>query len=55
MAVMAIYARENGQGMLFGEGDEEGGDGPSSGGPDDDGPNGGPEGGGSRPNLRVVK
>lgn len=54
MAVMAIYARENGQGMLFSEGDEEGGDGPTNGGPDDDGPNGGPDGGG-RPNLRVVK
>ncbi|RLK46872.1 stringent starvation protein B [Alkalispirillum mobile] len=55
MAVMAIYARENGQGMLFGEGDEEGGNGtpPEGGGPEGDGPDG-PDGGG-RPNLRVVK
>jgi stringent starvation protein B len=45
-AVLAVYARENGRGMAFGEeeGEEEGP-------PPDDGP--GPEGG--RPSLRVVK
>ena len=39
-AVLAIYARENGQGMLFGDRDD-GGEPPS--------------GGGSKPRLRVVK
>lgn len=44
-AVMAIYARENGQGMLFAERDD-GGDEPPS----------GPQGqGDKRPSLRVVK
>ncbi len=63
-AVMAIYARENGQGMLFGGEGEMGGSpddaqpqGPSGGndggGGDDDPPQG--PGGGGRPNLRVVK
>jgi stringent starvation protein B len=42
-AVMAIYARENGQGMAFGE-EEEGGE-PSPPGPE----------GGKRPTLKVVK
>lgn len=42
-AVMAIYARENGQGMAFGE--EEGGGEPSPPGPE----------GGKRPTLKVVK
>jgi stringent starvation protein B len=45
--VLAIYARENGQGMMFGE--EEDGDGPP---PDD---TGGDEPGPSRPHLKVVK
>lgn len=44
-AVMAIYARENGQGMLFSERDDGGG-------PPSD-PQGKPSGG--RPTLRVVK
>ncbi len=44
-AVMAIYARENGQGMMFNE--EPGSSGPPDGsGPDDDKP---------KPSLRVVK
>ncbi len=45
-AVMAIYARENGQGMMFNENDNGGGDEPlldSSG------------GGSSRPHLKVIK
>lgn len=42
-AVMAIYARENGQGMLFGDRDD---DGP---------PPEGPQGKSGRPTLRVVK
>lgn len=42
-AVMAIYARENGQGMLFSERDD-GGTPPS-----------GPQGKGGKPALRVVK
>ncbi|MBD3619840.1 MAG: ClpXP protease specificity-enhancing factor [Chromatiales bacterium] len=45
--VLAIYARENGQGMMFGE--EEDGDEPP---PDD---TGGDESGSSRPHLKVVK
>lgn len=45
--VLAIYARENGQGMMFGE--EEDGDGPP---PDD---TGGDAPGPSRPHLKVVK
>ncbi|MDX5334214.1 MAG: ClpXP protease specificity-enhancing factor [Gammaproteobacteria bacterium] len=45
--VLAIYARENGQGMMFGE--EEDGDEPP---PDD---TGGDEPGSSRPHLKVVK
>lgn len=52
-AVLAIYARENGEGMLFGEieapsGDHEDGEGPP------DGSGGGP-GKSGRPHLKVVK
>ncbi|MCG5539481.1 ClpXP protease specificity-enhancing factor [Halorhodospira sp. 9622] len=60
-AVMAIYARENGQGMLFGDGEDaeaEGYEAIDAGGDEgDDGPPDGPDGsgGGKRPNLRVVK
>lgn len=43
-AVLAIYARENGQGMLFTERDEGG-----------DTPPAGPQGKTGRPTLRVVK
>ena len=46
MAVLAIYARENGKGMVFNE-EENGGDGPPSG--------GGEEDKAKRPQLRVVK
>ena len=46
MAVLAIYARENGKGMVFNE-EESGGDGPPSG--------GGEEDKAKRPQLRVVK
>ncbi len=57
-AVLAIYARENGQGMLFGEADDEeeaaAEEAESGDGPDDDPPQG-PGGGDKRPNLRVVK
>lgn len=45
-AVLALYARENGQGMLFGESEPDG-----DGGPDDGGDDGQPK----RPQLRVVK
>jgi stringent starvation protein B len=52
-AVMAIYARENGQGMLFNDSDD---DPPSpSGGPDENGDGGEGPRGNRRPNLRVVK
>ncbi len=63
-AVMAIYARENGQGMLFGDGDEAHAEGHEALEPgqdeETDGPPEGPDGsggpgGGKRPNLRVVK
>jgi stringent starvation protein B len=44
-AILGIYARENGQGMVFAEGPE-----PEPPGPDDDGPRED-----KRPSLRVVK
>jgi stringent starvation protein B len=47
MSVLAIYARENGQGMMFAE--EEGGDEPSPTSPDN-----GPAGG-KKPTLTLVK
>ena len=47
MAVLAIYARENGKGMVFNE-EEHGGDGPPSG-------KGGADEKSKRPQLRVVK
>jgi stringent starvation protein B len=50
-AVLGIYARENGRGMLFPEEDE--GD-PQSG-PEDEGPDKGPDVKGGRARLRVVK
>ncbi|XOZ33491.1 ClpXP protease specificity-enhancing factor [Halomonadaceae bacterium KBTZ08] len=57
-AVMAIYARENGQGMVFGQepGDPEPPDGPSEdeGDQDNDSDSGG-ETNSKRPNLKVVK
>jgi stringent starvation protein B len=58
-AILAIYARENGQGMLFGEGDDtasgdESGD-EDGGGGDDEPPQPPPGGGGGPPNLKVVK
>lgn len=49
MAVMAIYARENGQGMLFTD-EDGGGSGPSGGGPAP-----GTAGGEKKPALKVVK
>ncbi len=51
-SVLAIYARENGQGMAFGE--EQGDDGPPSppSAPQSDKPAGRPEG---RPTLKIVK
>ncbi|WP_263142326.1 ClpXP protease specificity-enhancing factor [Pseudomonas sp. RIT-PI-AD] len=55
-ALMAIYARENGQGMVFDlEPPVAGEDEPS--GPDDDGPSGGgePPRPSGRPSLKVVK
>lgn len=54
-AILAIYARENGQGMLFGEGDDGSDDHepPPDGGGDGDGD--GTGGGGRKPQLRVVK
>jgi stringent starvation protein B len=51
-AVMGIYARENGHGMLFPEQDFEAGT-PESGPPDDVAPTTKPRRG--KPNLRVVK
>lgn len=58
-AVMAIYAKENGQGMVFGQ--EPGNPGPDGPGPEedqaDDGDSAGADDGGSRgkPNLKIVK
>lgn len=57
-AVMAIYARENGQGMVFGQepGDPEPPDDPS-GSPEEQGNDGdsSADSGSKRPNLKVVK
>ena len=54
-AILAIYARENGQGMVF-DMEPSVASGPEEPGPDDDGPGGGessrPSG---RPSLKVVK
>ena len=49
-AVLAVYARENGQGMMFSDDDQSG---HSSGNDSDDGPETDPDK--PRPNLRVVK
>lgn len=49
-AVLAVYARENGQGMLFSESDD--GDEPP---PDSGGDDSSPGGGRKKPLLRVVK
>lgn len=49
-AVLAVYARENGQGMMFSDDDQPG---HSSGSGSDDGPEPDPDK--PRPNLRVVK
>ncbi|MCP5142370.1 MAG: ClpXP protease specificity-enhancing factor [Gammaproteobacteria bacterium] len=59
-AIVAIYARENGQGMFFGDDDATPPDGGPGGGGSGDAPGGGPDGheGGSvdrKPALRVVK
>lgn len=51
-AVIALYARENGQGMVFGE-DNTGGDGDDT--PPDDGGGSPDDSGPERPRLRVVK
>ena len=53
-AVLGIYARETGQGMVFGDEEPPGDGGP----PSDNGPpsnNGPPAGGDGRPKLKVVK
>lgn len=57
-AVLALYAQENGQGMMFPA--DEGGDQPTPNAPDDAPPAPGPDAGGSKPkrgapHLRVVK
>lgn len=49
-AVIGVYAKENGRGMMF---EENGPDAPGPNGPDNAGP--APSGGGGRPSLRVVK
>ena len=49
-AILAVYARENGQGMMFSDDDKQDG---SSGHGSDDGPDTDPDK--PRPNLRVVK
>lgn len=55
-AILAIYARENGQGMVFDVEPPVAGD-PEESGPDDDGPDGGgePPRPSGRPSLKVVK
>lgn len=55
-AVMAIYAFENGRGMVFSEKDDGGGDGPFPGGGDGGADSGGDDSGKKRPShLKVVK
>lgn len=57
-AILAIYSRESGQGMLFNEEDDgPGPDGPDGNGPDSSGGSGeeSPSKGAKRPNLRVIK
>jgi stringent starvation protein B len=54
MAVMAIYARENGQGMVF-ELEEPDTEQEGSSSPDPLPPEGGPPRPGGRPSLKVVK
>jgi stringent starvation protein B len=49
-AVLAVYARENGRGMLFPEGDEPEGSAGDGDGPEPSGPSAG-----GRPSLKVVK
>ncbi len=51
-AVLAIYARENGQGMVF---EVEAPESADVDGPDDDGPTGPPPKASGRPSLKVVK
>ncbi len=53
-AVLAIYARENGEGMLFGEVESSPGDGDDDTSPPD-GSGGGATKSGGRPHLKVVK
>ncbi|HEY1026407.1 MAG TPA: ClpXP protease specificity-enhancing factor [Pseudomonas sp.] len=55
-AILAIYARENGQGMVFDMEPPVAGD-PEGAGPDDEGPDGGgePPRPSGRPSLKVVK
>jgi len=52
-AVLGIYARENGRGMLFPDDDANGNDLPDDDGPDDSGPGNVPPRG--KPALKVVK
>ncbi|WP_443190125.1 ClpXP protease specificity-enhancing factor [Pseudomonas indica] len=55
-AVLAIYARESGQGMVFDLGPPIPGEGDEKPGPDDDAPSGGnPPRPSGRPSLKVVK
>lgn len=53
MAVLGVYARENGQGMMFAP--DDGSAPPPTGGGGDGPKTGGSGSGGDRPNLRVVK
>jgi stringent starvation protein B len=53
-AVLGIYARENGQGMIFGDDDSPPGQGPGPG-PEPTGPAAPPTGDVRRPKLTVVK
>ena len=54
MAIMAIYARENGQGMVFELEEPDAGQGVSAS-PEPSPPEGGPPKSGGRPSLKVVK
>lgn len=53
--VLAVYSRENGQGMMFAEEEEPEPPTPSPGGGEDAAPPGRPPGGSGRPSLKVVK
>ncbi len=54
-SVLAIYAHENGQGMMFGDAESTANEESGSSEPDPDGGGASPNGGGKKPSLKIVK